>query len=57
MSMNFKPTNPQRGNKDSSLLPFGEAGRGFVENNGVEPLTFPIASQRDALAPYISINC
>ena len=46
--MNFQPPSPQRGNKVSSLLPFGEAGRGLVENNGVEPLTSCVQGRRSS---------
>lgn len=46
--MNFQPPNPQRGIKHYSLLPFGEIGRGFVENIGVEPMTSCVQGRRSS---------
>jgi hypothetical protein len=48
MSMNFKPPNPQRGNKVNSHLPFREDKRGIVENIGVEPMTSCVQGRRSS---------
>ena len=45
--MNFGPLTP-KGEQDSTLLPFGEAGWGVVENNGVEPLTSCVQGRRSS---------